>query len=146
MSAFRIAMLALSLAQSAAPPRLHAATVGPPVAVAQPVAVGWAFEYKPGVMAAVARVRHMSLMPGVAYISMMRCDTLGRLWRLSIAGEAVTGQQVDCSNPIDLAMQRRMGLIVEVNYQLAHDQGWSIYNGDKGAGRARAVIWGLMPR
>lgn len=75
------------------------------------------------------------------YASTSRCDRIGWYVLAVIAGRRVRVQQVDCSDPRDLAYQRRIGDVIEVDYSLAAAQGWATYGGG-GSGHAPAVVLG----
>lgn len=111
---------------------------------AAPVATGYAYHYRPQLMAQVAANRGLVLDRQVdGYASTPDCSHIGDRLYAVIAGEAVTLQQVDCSNSKDLPYQRRvLNLVVEVDWSLARRQGWATYAGAPGAGKARATVLG----
>jgi hypothetical protein len=97
-------------------------------------------------MRQVAARRGMRLDPAVdGYASTRDCGAIGRRLVAVIAGHRVVLQQIDCSNKGDWALQDALGDVVEVDWSLAHAQGWATYGGG-GLGRAPATVRGYLPR
>jgi hypothetical protein len=103
---------------------------------------GIAKYYSPGIMAEVARNRGMVLREDVdGYASVLSCGEIGKVVVASInGGKRERYQVLDCSHPRDIAMHRRQGLIIEVDYQSA------ARNGFVRRGSARATIWQTLGR
>lgn len=136
----------VTASRPAPPPRITALSVTPAPhrtrpASAPPLEAGWAFHYRPGLMRLVASVRHLGWRADVdGYASTRHCNWIGQIVTAVIDGQRVRLWQVDCSDPRDLSAQDQRGLVVEVDWSLAHLQGWATYNGDRGPGRARASL------
>lgn len=97
-----------------------------------PVERGIAMHYYPGLFATVARNRGMALRKDVdGYASRQNCGELGRVVQARIRnpwtgawGPWRRYQIVDCSARKHLAYQRRIGLILEVDYSSAVKAGF----------------------
>lgn len=113
---------------------------------------GMAYHYHPypdpygRSMRQVAANRGLPLTPSVdGYASTPWCSHLGDNVIAIVAGERVVLQQVDCSGA-DVGHQRRvLDLVVEVDWSLAHGQGWTARDyghGATGDGKAPATLIG----
>jgi hypothetical protein len=97
-----------------------------------PVERGIAMHYYPGLFATVARNRGMTLRKDVdGYASRQNCSELGRVVQARIRnpwtgawGPWKRYQIVDCSARKHLAYQRKIGLILEVDYASAAKAGF----------------------
>lgn len=141
-------LLLLALALPAAP-----AAASPVEARWRPdYRAGWAFHYHPYPDPAGRSMRQVAARRGLAldgsadgYASTPDCGRIGWFVRARVAGRLVRLQVVDCSAPRDRAAQARRGLVLEVDWSLAHAGGWATYGGATGPGRAPAVLLGWRP-
>ena len=131
---------------------LHPPAPTPRLALTGAVRTGVALHYHPypdpygRSMRQVAAVRGMRLDPTVdGYAATADCGAIGRTLLAVIAGRRVRLQQIDCSDPRDLRHQLTLRDVVEVDWSLAHAQGWATYGGG-GLGRAPATVLGFLPR
>ena len=92
--------------------------------------------YSPGVMAQVARNRHMKLRTDVdGYAAVLNCTDVGKIVVATINGRKQERYQVlDCSQPYHRADHIRQRLIIEVDYASA------VRNGFARLGKAPATI------
>jgi len=113
--------------------------------------VGVAFHYeRAGALARVAAIRGEAIAwdridglashPDCGYIDPARPYFVrARFWRGSGWGPWEVYQLVDCSDPRHLPMQRRRGLILEIDYRAAQRNGFA-WNGHSGKGKTKAQV------
>src|SRR5215204_1558606 len=113
--------------------------------------VGTAFHYERiGALARVAAIRGMPIawgridglasLPDCRYVDARRPYFVrARFWRGRGWGPWETFQVTDCSHPRDLPMQRRRGLVIEIDYRAAVRNSFA-WDGRRGKGQTRAQV------
>lgn len=112
----------------------------------RPIATGYAWQYRSGLMERVARNRGISLARGTRdFVSVPNCAHVGDLVYARIGQRTAWWTVVDCSRTKDLRAQRAKGLIIEASGWEAVHAGWDHYLLD-GPGHIKARIYGYKER
>lgn len=108
-----------------------------------PLAEGLAYHYRAGLFREVAANRGIALREDVlGYASVPDCGRIGELVLARVGREFGWYQVLDCSHPRDLPRQRAMGLVIEVNYDVAERGRWHWdYQRGRGVGRTSAAVY-----
>lgn len=128
-------LLAALLAPSPAPAEYK-------IDLARPLAVGYSWQYRSGLMERVALKRGIPLYKGtIGFVSVPDCRWVGDKVYARIGKETGWWTIVDCSNPRHLAAQRLKHLVIEASGRTAIRGGWDYYTLD-GPGHIAARVYG----
>jgi hypothetical protein len=110
----------------------------------QPVVVGTALEYRPGLFLGPIRYNAMGWVRGqIGWTSVPDCAHLGDLVDARVGNERGLWRVTDCTRAKDLARLKHwkpLPVVMEVDYATARRGGWDVYRLGK-SGKSTAVIY-----